>query len=324
MVTTTTQPESAQRGAKARWRNLNSLPVWIALGIVVAIVAMIASPVVAPARWPFLLRQAAPVGLLAIGQTVLIIGRGFDMSVGGLVGLVNVLAASAFARGIGGPNVMIVILAVGLMVGAINGGLVAWGKLSPLVVTLGMGFVLTGAMLVVSGGAPSGQVPAAIRALALPGVLGLSWGTWIWIAISILVGVILAKTWPGRWVYAIGANPEAARLSGISLEWTQFWSFVLSGLCASVGGLLIAGFVGVGSLGAGQELLMSSLAATVVGGTLLAGGRGGLLGTFGGAILLAVLTASLTGLGAGTAGNQVIQGTVILGAAAAYRRKKSA
>ncbi|MGC4153228.1 MAG: ABC transporter permease [Propionicimonas sp.] len=295
--------------------------MWIALAVVVAIVAVIAGPVVAPARWPFLLRQAAPVGLLAIGQTVLIIGRGFDLSVGGLVGLVNVLAASAFAREIGGGNVMVIVLVVGALVGACNGLLVAWGKLSPLVVTLGMGFVLTGVMLVVSGGAPSGEVPAAIRTLALPGLLGLSWGTWIWIVMSLVVGLALAKTWPGRWVYAIGANPEAARLTGISLEWTRFWSYTLSGFCAALGGLLLAGFVGVGSLGAGQDLLMSSLAATVVGGTLLAGGRGGLLGTFGGAILLAVLAASLTALGAGTAGNQVIQGTVILAAAAAYRRK---
>lgn len=323
MVTTATPVSSARESGGRRWRNLNSLPVWIALAVVVAIVAMIATPVVAPARWPFLLRQAAPVGLLAIGQTVLIVGRGFDMSVGGLVGLVNVIAASAFAREVGGGNVIAVVLVVGILVGALNGLLVAWGRLSPLVVTLGMGFVLTGAMLVVSGGAPSGEVPAAIRTLALPGVLGLSWGTWIWIALSVLVGLALAKTWPGRWVYAIGANPEAARLSGISLEWTRFWSYVLSGLCAALGGLLLAGFVGVGSLGAGQDLLMSSLAATVVGGTLLAGGRGGLLGSFGGAVLLAVLAASLTALGAGTAGNQVIQGTVILAAAAAYRRKKS-
>lgn len=323
MVTTATPVSSARESGGRRWRNLNSLPVWIALAVVVAIVAMIATPVVAPARWPFLLRQAAPVGLLAIGQTVLIVGRGFDMSVGGLVGLVNVIAASAFAREVGGGNVIAVVLVVGVLVGALNGLLVAWGRLSPLVVTLGMGFVLTGAMLVVSGGAPSGEVPAAIRTLALPGVLGLSWGTWIWIALSVLVGLALAKTWPGRWVYAIGANPEAARLSGISLEWTRFWSYVLSGLCAALGGLLLAGFVGVGSLGAGQDLLMSSLAATVVGGTLLAGGRGGLLGSFGGAVLLAVLAASLTALGAGTAGNQVIQGTVILAAAAAYRRKKS-
>lgn len=323
MVTTATPVSSAREPGGRRWRNLNSLPVWIALAVVVAIVAMIATPVVAPARWPFLLRQAAPVGLLAIGQTVLIVGRGFDMSVGGLVGLVNVIAASAFAREVGGGNVIAVVLVVGVLVGALNGLLVAWGRLSPLVVTLGMGFVLTGAMLVVSGGAPSGEVPAAIRTLALPGALGLSWGTWIWIALSVLVGLALAKTWPGRWVYAIGANPEAARLSGISLEWTRFWSYVLSGLCAALGGLLLAGFVGVGSLGAGQDLLMSSLAATVVGGTLLAGGRGGLLGSFGGAVLLAVLAASLTALGAGTAGNQVIQGTVILAAAAAYRRKKS-
>lgn len=323
MVTTATPVSSARESGGGRWRNLNSLPVWIALALVVAIVAMIATPVVAPPRWPFLLRQAAPVGLLAIGQTVLIIGRGFDMSVGGLVGLVNVIAASAFAREVGGSNVIAAVLVVGILIGALNGLLVAWGRLSPLVVTLGMGFVLTGAMLVVSGGAPSGEVPAAIRTLALPGVLGLSWGTWIWIALSVLVGLALAKTWPGRWVYAIGANPEAARLSGISLEWTRFWSYVLSGLCAALGGLLLAGFVGVGSLGAGQDLLMSSLAATVVGGTLLAGGRGGLLGSFGGAILLAVLAASLTALGAGTAGNQVIQGTVILAAAAAYRRKKS-
>jgi len=308
------------------WRprpNARQSAAWIALALTVVAALFLSPAIVAPGHWPVLLRQAAPVGLLAIGQTVLILGRGFDLSVGGVVGFVNVLAAGSLARDSGALAVVVAALIVGLVVGVVNGVIVAWGRISPLVVTLGTGFVLTGAMLLYSGGAPSGDVPEGIRALASGGVLGLSRGTWIWLVLTVLVALVLRTTWLGRWVYALGSSPDAARLAGVRVEWVQLCSHVLSSLCAVVGGLLLAGFVGVGTLGAGQDLMMGSLAATVVGGTLLIGGRGGLSGTVGGAILLTVLSALLTGAGVGSAGNLITQGLVIMAATAAFRRRQS-
>lgn len=320
-----TSPPNVTDGARRRfgWPGLRQSAVWIALAVTVLVAVAVAPAVVSPAHWPLLLRQAAPLGLLALGQTVLVLGRGFDLSVGGVVGFVNVLAAGPLARQAGTTGVVLACLAVGVIVGAFNGAVVAWGRVSPLVATLGTGFVLTGAMLIYTGGAPTGDVPAGIRALSSDRLLGLPWAVYLWLAASLAVGLLLRYSWPGRWVYAVGTNPDAARLAGVKVDWVQFGSYVLSSVCAVLGGLLVAGFVGTGTLGAGQELLMGSLAATVVGGTLLVGGKGGVSGTVGGAILLTVLSALLTGAGAGKAGNLLTQGLVIIAAAAVFRRRRT-
>lgn len=301
--------------------NLAQAAVWITLAVVVVIGYVLAPKLVEPGHWPVLLRQAAPLGLLAIGQTVLVLGRGFDLSVGGVVGLVGVIAAGSFAQTHHVSVTILICLLVGLVVGVLNGALVAWGRLSPLIVTLGTGFVLTGAMLIYTGGAPTGSVPEGIRVLSSGRLFGISWGTYTWIIVAVVAAVLLKSTWFGRWVYALGNSPQAATLAGVKVDWVKFYSHIFASLCAAGGGLLLAGFVGVGSLGAGEDLVLNSLAATIVGGTLLIGGRGGISGTVGGAILLTVITALLTGVGIGKSGELLTQGVVIIAAAALFRQK---
>lgn len=304
--------------------NLRQSAAWIALAVVVVAAAVLVPAMVAPAHWPTLLRQAAPLGLLAVGQTVLVLGRGIDLSVGGVVGMISVVVAGPLSRTAGVGAVVALCVAIGLGVGLVNGVLVAWGHLSPLIATLGTGFVLTGAMLVYTGGAPTGEVPAAIRQLSSGRFLGLTWGTLVWLVTALIVGIALKYAWVGRWVSAIGSNPAAARLSGVRIPQVQLGSHVVSSLCAVLAGLVLAGFVGQGSLGAGQDLMMNSLAATVVGGTALAGGRGGITGTVGGALLLTVLAALLTSVGAGEPGQLLMQGVVILAAAFLFRNRRAA
>ncbi|WP_181149739.1 ABC transporter permease [Arthrobacter sp. MYb227] len=301
--------------------NLAQSAVWITLVGVVILGIMLTPNLMAIDHWPVLLRQAAPLGLLAIGQTVLVLGRGFDLSVGGVVGMVSVIAAGSYAQTHDVWMTIAICLGVGLLTGVVNGSLVAWAGLSPLIVTLGTGFVLSGAMLVYTGGAPTGSVPDGIRLLASGRLFGISWGTYAWFLIAILVALVLKFTWMGRWVYALGNSPEAARLSGVKTGQVKFYSHIFASLCAAGGGLLLAGFVGVGSLGAGQDLVLNSLAATIVGGTMLVGGRGGVSGTVGGAILLTVITALLTGVGIGKSGELLTQGIVIVAAAALFRKR---
>ena len=303
--------------------NLRQSAAWIAVALIVAATAILVPAMVAPGHWPTLLRQAAPLGLLAVGQTVLVLGRGIDLSVGGVVGMISVVVAGPLSRTAGVGAVTALCLAIGLGVGLVNGVLVAWGNLSPLIATLGTGFVLTGAMLVYTGGAPTGEVPAAIRHLSSGRFLGVTWGTLIWLVTAMIVGIALKYTWAGRWVSAIGSNPGAARLSGVRIPQVQLGSHIVSSLCAVLAGLVLAGFVGQGSLGAGQDLMMNSLAATVVGGTALAGGRGGISGTVGGALLLTVLAALLTSVGAGEPGQLLMQGIVILAAAFLFRNRRT-
>ena len=310
------------RSARLNIPGLSGTAVWLFLLLVLLVGLVYAPQIVGWDHAPTLLRQAAPLGMVAIGQTILIIGRGFDLSVGGLIGLINVVAAGSFARDWGVGGLLVAAITMAIVVGTINGALVVWGRVSPLVATLGMGFLLTGAMLVYSGGAPSNAVPDSLRAVAAGRFLDVYWGTWIWLAASIIGIFLLRHVVLGRWVYALGSNPESARLSGVPVARVTLLSYVTSSLCAAVGGLLLAGFVGIGTLGAGQDLLLNSIAAALIGGTLLSGGRGGLGGTVGGVLLLTVLAALLTAFGFGKALNLMILGLVLLGAAALYRRRR--
>jgi len=295
--------------------------VWIAL-VVVVLVGLAAAPsVVAPDQVPILLRQAAPLGLLAIGQTVLIIARGFDLSVGGVVAMVNVLAANAFGADTPAFVVAVALVAFGLAIGAVNGILIAVGRVPALVATLGMGFILSGATVIYTGGAASGQIPAGIRSLSSDRLLGLPFAVWIWLAVGLVAAALLRTTWLGRHLYARGQSPAAARLAGVRVVPLDVAAYVFSGGCAALGGLLLAGFVGTGTLGAGQDLLLGSLAGAVIGGATFEGGRGRVVGAIGGATLLTVLGAILTGVGAGASGNYLVQGCVLLGAAALFRTR---
>lgn len=301
---------------------LRRMAVWIALALTIAAMLAVRPSLVSPEQWPILLRQAAPLGLLAIGQTILLIGRGFDLSVGGVVGFVNVLAASSLAHSFGASGIIVLCLLFGIVVGLANGVMVAIGRISPLVATLGTGFILTGAMLILTGGAPSGQIPDGIRALSRGWFLGMPYAVYIWLIAALAVGVALRHSWFGRHIYAMGSSPDASVYSGIRVAALQIGSYVLSSVCSVIGGLLLAGFVGIGTLGVGQDLVLNSLAAAVIGGTLLRGGVGGISGTVGGVILLTALSALLTGAGAGAAGSLATQGLVLLGAAILFREMK--
>ncbi len=312
--------QAARRGGRGRLpaNALRRSAVWIALALTLVATAALAPALIRVEQWPILLRQAAPLGMLALGQTILLIGRGFDLSVGGVVGFVNVLAAGGLAQTLGAGPVIALCFVFGLIVGLLNGAMVAFGRISPLVATLGSGFVLTGAMLIYTGGAPTGDIPEGIRELSRGRLWSLPYAVYVWLVASLLIGLALARTWYGRYVYALGASPKAAGFLGVPIAAIQVGSYVLSSLCAVTGGLLLAGFVGIGTLGAGQELMLASLVAAVIGGTLLSGGVGGVSGTVGGVLLLTVLSALLTGVGAGAAGGAFTQGLVLLGAAVLF------
>ncbi len=297
--------------------------VWVVLAATYLVGLAVSANVVAPSRWADLLRLATPLACLALGQTILVIGRNLDLSVGGVVGLVNVIAAGVLAQQSNPVVVILLCLGMGLAVGLINGVGVALVGVSPFIMTLGTSFMLTGAALVISGGAPSGQLPPSIRALSLGSWLGLAPAVWLTAALFVGVAVVLKFTWVGRTLYARGINPSAARLSGVSLARVDVVSYVFSGLCAAVGGLFLAGAVGQGSLGAGEDLLLNSLAAVVVGGTTFVGGKGGVGGTLGGALLFTVLAAVLTAAGLGAGGLSIASGVVLLAAAALFRRTRS-
>lgn len=294
---------------------------WLAVLIAIGVGFLLNPDLVAPEQLAVIARQAAPLGLLAVGQTIVILARGFDLSMGGMVAFTTVLAANLFGGKGDAFAVIGICLAVGALVGSVNALGVVFGRVSPLIMTLGMAFILSGAALVFTGGAPTGNVPDTIQAISATRVLGLSLSVWIWAAVALLAIAALRGTRWGRYVYSFGANPETARLSGVPVRAVESSAYIISGLCAAGGGLLLAGFVGSGSLGAGQDLLLQSVAAVVIGGTTFEGGKGGVLGSVAGAFFLVLISAILTGLGIAKFGNLITQGLVLAGAAALFRRR---
>jgi len=299
--------------------------VWIAV-----ILLYIVSGLVSPAMYQTsqvmnILQVAAFLGVIALGQTMVILVGGIDLSQAGTITLINIVATSLMLGQ--SENIAIALiacLALALVIGLLNGLLVIIVGITPLVATLGMNSILFGAALVYTGGAPRGDVAPAFEVLGTGDVLGLPAPALIWLVVAVALFALTRMSVFGRWLYATGANPNAAALMGVPVERVTVGAYVFSSVLAAFGGLLLTAYVGSPSLGIGNQFLLTSVAAVVVGGTALTGGVGGILATVGGAIFITELT-SFTNIVRVTSGTQfVIQGGIIILSVLVYRRLSGA
>ncbi|WP_306258483.1 ABC transporter permease [Pararhizobium sp. IMCC21322] len=299
--------------------------VWIAV-----ILLYIVSGLVSPAMYQTsqvmnILQVAAFLGVIALGQTMVILVGGIDLSQAGTITLINIVATSLMLGQ--SENIAIALiacLALALVIGLLNGLLVIIVGITPLVATLGMNSILFGAALVYTGGAPRGDVAPAFEVLGTGDVLGLPAPALIWLVVAVALFALTRMSVFGRWLYATGANPDAAALMGVPVERVTVGAYVFSSILAAFGGLLLTAYVGSPSLGIGNQFLLTSVAAVVVGGTALTGGVGGILATVGGAIFITELT-SFTNIVRVTSGTQfVIQGGIIILSVLVYRRLSGA
>lgn len=268
-----------------------------------------------------ILQVAAFLGAVAAGQTVALLVAGIDLSQAGMVTLTNILSTSVMMgqtdRIFEG---VVICLLVAAAVGAVNGLFVAALGVTPLIVTLGMNSVLYGAALIYTGGAPRGSAPQAFQVLGSGNLSGVPISMLIWIALALALAWLTRGTVLGRWIYAVGANPRAAELMGVPVGGVLIVAYVVSAVMACVGGLLITAYIGAPSLGIGNQFLLTSIAAVVVGGASLSGGVGSVLSTIGGAIFITEL-ASFTDIVRVSSGVQfAIQGLIIALSVLAYRR----
>jgi putative xylitol transport system permease protein len=269
------------------------------------------------------LRQASINGILAIGMTFVILARGIDLSVGSVVALAGLVAASlastsATAMVAGGPYPALLAVAVGLAIGAacgaVNGTVVARFGVPAFVVTLGMLSAARGLTLLYAGGKPVPALTDGFRAMGTGAVLGIP------MPVVIFAGVFLAAWWVlgqsrfGRQVYAVGGNPHAARVSGISVAAVQVWVFVISGALAGLAGMILAARTGSALTQAGIAYELDAIAAVVIGGTSLAGGVGRVTGTLVGALLIGTMNNGLDLMGVESYYQQVIKGVLIVAA----------
>lgn len=297
---------------------IRELPVTLALVLLVTF-TFLANPLFLTAQSvKDLLLNATILIILTAGQAIVIITRNVDLSVGAILGLSGFLTGTLFATfpGIPIPLVFLAGIVFGTLLGSINGLLVTSAGVPALVITLGTLYVYRGLLNAWAGGKEyfSGDRPEAFSNLSVDTILGFPIITLVAIGVVVVLGVILSRTRSGRDFYAIGSDPEAARLFGIPVGKRVFIAFLLNGALAGLGGVLYASrFSSVGATtGTGMEL--DVVAAVVVGGVAIFGGSGTVFGAAIGALLLTTITSSLTATGVDKFWQQAVVGVLILSA----------
>lgn len=268
-----------------------------------------------------ILRQSAIVGVIAVGMTFVIANAEIDLSVGSLAGLASVITAMAVSHW-GTLTGILCGLSVGLVVGAINGALVAWVKIPSFLVTLAMMGIAYGAAQWITSSAPQPIMDRTYNLLLGSGDFGPVPGLVVWFLIFAVLGAVLLKhTRFGRRVVSVGANPIASAYSGISVAWTKFIVMLVAAVAAAVGGMLYAGRLQSGRYQWGQGDEMNAIAAVILGGTALAGGRGSVVGTVFGALFMGLINNGLILAGLSYPQQQVVRGVIIILAVALGRKK---
>jgi ribose/xylose/arabinose/galactoside ABC-type transport system permease subunit len=257
------------------------------------------------------LRQVAIVGILAIGQTYVILTAGIDLSVGSTLGLAVVLFAGLLETQSLAVALPLGLLA-GLLIGIVNGIGVAYARIPPFIMTLGVLSFARGLAFIYTGGTPIPIVNERFSFVGNGYLLGIPIPSLILIATLIVSAMVLRMTPFGRCVYGIGSNEDAARLSGVPVQRYKICVYAISGFCAALAGLVYASQLGVGTPIAGQAYELDSIAAVVVGGTSLFGGKGSVFGTFIGTLIIGVLANVLNLAGVDPFVQQLFKGALIV------------
>ena len=305
--------------AAGAWRRvLDRAAIWLVLLLLLAIAALLSEAFLRPNYLLNIVRQAAPVGIAAVGVTLVMIAGGVDLSVGAIISLAAVVAAVLMEGSAANlPLALAATLLVGGAIGLANGLLIAYNRVSPFILTLGMAIAVYGLTQIYSGGTARGVVAPGFReffnhrfgglvpVLALIVIAGL--GIWLQRATRF-----------GRSLYLIGSNPAAARLAGLPIARVTVAAYVLSGLAAALAGIALLARSGVSSTFAGRGLEFVVLAAVVLGGTTFEGGRGGIGGTIAGLLVLVIAFNLVNIIGLDYNAQLIVKGAIIIAASALY------
>ncbi|MCB1499079.1 MAG: ABC transporter permease [Bauldia sp.] len=310
--------------------HLNSTGARVAGAILIAVLLFLAgSALIEGYSSAFSIRAmlvlACLLAVACVGQTLTIIIGGIDLSIPFVIGFANVVAAQLYGDGMNFVLVCAIVGVLALGIGALNGAISAGLNLHPLIVTLGIGTIVQGAVLVWTRGFPSGSAPEAVtKFVSIGGSVGpipVPWLIPAFIALSVVIIVVLNRTPYGRRLFALGSNPRAAALALINPLRMWIVTFALSAFFAAVAGVLLLGFTGSAYGDVGQPYLFQTIAAVVIGGTALVGGRGSFLGTVAGAVVLTQINTLLIGLGLQPSLVQAALGLVIIVLVSLYGRE---
>lgn len=318
--------ETTPRSARVR-RLFREQPVVPLIGLLVILVAVLLTvqPGILnrPLGWANgIVYFAVPLAILAASQTLTMLTGGIDLSVATIASMAAYVMATQ-APSQGDPTAVVIALVLAALVGLVNGIGVGIFRVQPLIMTLATGLVALGGAnvyqkLVITAGS---RVPEPVATLGSGTSFGFFPNTlFLFIPIALLIMFMLKRTGYGRMLYAVGDNPVAARLAGVRVWQVLLVLYVLSGLLAGIGGIVLAGAAKTATLNAADAYLLPSVAAAVIGGTSIFGGRGGYAGTIVGALILRVLLGLLGALNTPEPIRQIVYGLIILGVAAAYAR----
>ncbi len=268
-------------------------------------------------------QRSAALGIVAIGQTVAILAGSLDLSVAYLISLTTLVAAETMAGRDGNVVTAIAaVLAVSCLVGLVNGLVITRLRVHAFIATLGVTLIIKGVVDHRYDG-PAGAVPESFQQLGYSRIGPVPVSALLWAGVAVVVAVLLRRTRFGHRVYAVGGDIDVARLSGVRTDRVLVAAHVLCSLCAGVAGLLLASRLGAGAPTVGPDGAydLESIAAVVLGGTALAGGKGGVAGTVGGVLLLAVLDSVFNQLEINAFAKDLVRGVVIVVAVAVYARR---
>ncbi len=302
--------------------NVGLTAVLALIGAVCAIGATVSDRFLTFNNFLNVFEQTTDLALVSIGQTLTILSGGIDLSVGSLISLTACLTSGLINNS---PDrvvpVVLVVLAVGMLVGFVNAGLVVALRVHPLIVTLGMGAVLQGVTLLYALG-PIGRVPRGFNFLAYGRMYGLPLGATIAVLLCLLIALLLRYFPLGRQIYALGDDANSARLVGLRRTRILMLVYGTSGFCCAATGLYLAARFGVGQPYTGVNYTLASITPVVLGGTLLSGGRGGVVGTLFGAFLIALLNNLLNFMDVSKHYQLVAQALIIILAVSVYVERR--
>ena len=319
------------------WLLLLKLRTFVMLILLILFFAWKADNFLTPATLVLMARHVAVYAFLAIGMTFVIITGGIDLSVGAIVGLSGMVAGGLILKGIPIPflgvrvyfhvwAILLITLALGMLVGAINGLLITRFNVAPFIGTLGTLYIARGAALLIHQGQtfPNLVGDPALGNTGFPQLgagtflripftdQGIPYSIWLMIIVALLASYIASKTPRGRHIYAVGGNESAANLSGVRVKSVKMFVYMFSGFCSAIGGLIWASQLVASHPMTGETFELHAIAAAVLGGTSLSGGRGTIGGTIVGAFVIGILEDGMVMMGVSSFWKMVVKGIVII------------
>lgn len=287
---------------------------FIGLALLCVLFAILSPYFLTPSNLMNVAQQSAIIAVISVGMTFVILTAGIDLSVGSVLAFSGVVMASVLQAGLPIPIGILAGLGVGFLCGTVNGLLVTYGNIPPFIATLGMMSIARGAALWFTDGRPISGFDDNFRFLANGEIFHIPVPVIIMILVYIVAHLVLTRTKMGRYTYAIGGNIKAARLSGININLYLNIIYGIAGLLSALGAIMLTARLNSAQPIAGMMYELDAIAATVIGGTSLFGGKGSVVGTLIGALIIGVLRNGLNLLGVSSFIQQIVIGSVIIGA----------